>query len=91
MSEEMPKKMAEARISLFLGDSEYRLKPSELREALAKAGYHIVTEAEKRVLDAMAEAPDSFIRSMESSCEGPEVWVSWMLKVLRAELARRTP
>jgi hypothetical protein len=60
-----------------------------LRCLLKLAGLSICTEVERKVLEAMAEAPYSFIRSMNDSCDGPTVWVDWMRKVLQAELARR--
>jgi len=66
--------------------------PGHLRTALLKAGLHIVTEAEKRVLDACA----AMTIGMPSCAPRPPakpgpIPKAGVMAVVEAELARRTP
>lgn len=60
---------------------EYTL--AELREALAHFGLHVITAAEKLVLEAAGSVPE---RVLETWCGHVS---DWPRRIARAELARR--
>jgi hypothetical protein len=84
---EMPEKMRPMRVSLFLGDTEYRLTMDELRKVLAAQGLTIVGPAERAVLDAMAAIPDGTLRVLLEL--NVITFSSSVLDALKAELALR--
>jgi len=63
----------------------------ELRDLLFRSRLHIVTEAERKVLDACAELPESTLRLNETELKLARSWPGSVCKVWHAELARRTP
>jgi len=63
-------------------------RESQLSEMLLKAGRHIVSEAERKVLEACAEIPKA---SLEACVDDAEITPDWYLDLARAELARRKP
>jgi hypothetical protein len=82
MSDE--KTQADPLLEFWHGQGTAVIHLSKLRPLLAQHGFHIVTEAEKMVLDAMAEMSTEDLQDIDNDDQ-------MCCEVAAAELARRTP
>ena len=78
------KRGADRIICLIDEGDEFHVSLSSLRDELALHGLHVVTAAEKAVLDAMAKVPRGYIESWIRASAAPTCQAA-----LHAELARR--